>query len=159
MSSACSFIFMQIKKIFIRMVSRLHSLSNRGIRELGNGMFASTKRKFSKQVEHLEREFKISNRIYGMENELTICNRSFLNCGLPLNSKWVLHLSCRNEFDLQDKRARRTHCHVKVCSRRLVLKLRWHQLGNGLFLISSSRHQVELVLGSLGISGVVKYIY
>ena len=36
MSSACSFIFMQIKVIFIRMVSHLDSLWNRGTREPGN---------------------------------------------------------------------------------------------------------------------------
>ena len=39
MSSAYSFIFMQIKVIFIRMVSHLDSLWNRGTRELGNGLF------------------------------------------------------------------------------------------------------------------------
>ena len=39
MSSACSFIFMQIKVIFIRKVSHLDSLWNRGTRELGNGLF------------------------------------------------------------------------------------------------------------------------
>ena len=39
MSSACSFIFMQIKVIFIRMVLHLDSLWNRGTRELGNGLF------------------------------------------------------------------------------------------------------------------------
>ena len=38
MSSARSFIFMQIKVIFIRMVSHLDSLWNRGTRELGNGL-------------------------------------------------------------------------------------------------------------------------
>ena len=38
MSSACSFIFMQIKVIFIRMVSHLDSLWNRSTRELGNGL-------------------------------------------------------------------------------------------------------------------------
>ena len=38
MSSACSFIFIQIKVIFIRMVSHLDSLWNRGTRELGNGL-------------------------------------------------------------------------------------------------------------------------
>ena len=36
MSSACSFIFMQIKIIFIRIVSHLDLLWNRGTRELGN---------------------------------------------------------------------------------------------------------------------------
>ena len=41
MSSACSFIFMQIKVIFIRMVSHLDSLWNRGTRELGNGLLGS----------------------------------------------------------------------------------------------------------------------
>ena len=41
MSSACSFIFMQIKVIFIRMVSHLDSLSNRGTRDLGNGLLQS----------------------------------------------------------------------------------------------------------------------
>ena len=39
MSSACSFIFMQIKVIFIRMISHLDSLWNRGTREFGNGLF------------------------------------------------------------------------------------------------------------------------
>ena len=38
MSSACIFIFVQIKVIFIRMVSHLDSLWNRGTRELGNGL-------------------------------------------------------------------------------------------------------------------------
>ena len=38
MSSAFSFIFMQIKVIFIRIVSLLDSLCNRGTRELGNGL-------------------------------------------------------------------------------------------------------------------------
>ena len=38
-SFARSFIFMQIKIIFIRMVSHLDSLWNRGKRELGNGLF------------------------------------------------------------------------------------------------------------------------
>ena len=41
MSSACSFIFMQIKVIFIRMVSHLDSLWNRGTRELGNDLLYS----------------------------------------------------------------------------------------------------------------------
>ena len=41
MSSACSFIFMQIQTIFIRMVSHLHSLWNRGIRELRNGLLST----------------------------------------------------------------------------------------------------------------------
>ena len=40
MSSACSFIFMQIKVIFI-MVSQLDSLWNRGTREVGNGLLLS----------------------------------------------------------------------------------------------------------------------
>ena len=39
MSSACSFIFMRIKVIFKRMVLHLDSPWNRGIRELGNGLF------------------------------------------------------------------------------------------------------------------------
>ena len=39
MSSACSFIFMQIKVIFIRMVSHLDSLWNRGTRKLVHGLF------------------------------------------------------------------------------------------------------------------------
>ena len=38
MNSACSFIFMQIKVIFLRMISHLDSLWNRGPRELGNGL-------------------------------------------------------------------------------------------------------------------------
>ena len=40
MSSACSFIFMQIKVISIRMVSHLDSPWNRGTRELGNGLLS-----------------------------------------------------------------------------------------------------------------------
>ena len=44
MSSTCSFIFMQIKVIFIIMVSHLDSLWNRGTRELGNGLFKSASR-------------------------------------------------------------------------------------------------------------------
>ena len=39
MNSACSFIFMQIKAILIKMVSHLDSLGNRGARELGKGLF------------------------------------------------------------------------------------------------------------------------
>ena len=54
MSSARSFFFMQIKVIFIRMVSHLDSLWNRGTRELGNGLlndllgifFLQTQQKF-----------------------------------------------------------------------------------------------------------------
>ena len=38
MSSACSFIFMQVNVIFIRMVSHLDSFWNRGTRELENGL-------------------------------------------------------------------------------------------------------------------------
>ena len=38
MSSACGFIFMQIKVIFIRMVSHLNSLWDRSTRVLGNGV-------------------------------------------------------------------------------------------------------------------------
>ena len=38
MSFACNFFFMQIKVIFIRIVSHLDSLWNRGTRELGNGL-------------------------------------------------------------------------------------------------------------------------
>ena len=43
MSSACDFIFMQIKVIFIRMVSHLDSLWNGGTGELGNGLFTNTR--------------------------------------------------------------------------------------------------------------------
>ena len=39
MSFACSFIFMQVKVIFKRMVSHLDSLWSRSTRELGNGLF------------------------------------------------------------------------------------------------------------------------
>ena len=39
MNSACSFMFTQIKVIFIRLISHLDSLWNRGRRELGNGLF------------------------------------------------------------------------------------------------------------------------
>ncbi len=42
MSSACRFIFMQIKVIFIRMVSHLDLLWNRGTRELENGLLPAT---------------------------------------------------------------------------------------------------------------------
>ena len=42
MSSVRSFFFMQIKVIFIRMVSHLDSLWNRGTRELGNGLLDSS---------------------------------------------------------------------------------------------------------------------
>ena len=49
MSSACSFIFMEIKAIFIRMVSHLDSLWNRGTRELGNGLLFYV---FSQQTFH-----------------------------------------------------------------------------------------------------------
>ena len=38
MGSACSFILMQIQVLFIRIVSHLDSLLNRGTRELGNGL-------------------------------------------------------------------------------------------------------------------------
>ena len=38
---------MQIKVIFIRMVSHLDSLSNRGTRELGNGPFGTVKCKLA----------------------------------------------------------------------------------------------------------------
>ena len=41
MSCTCKFIFMQIKVIFIRMVSHLDPLWNRDTRELGNGLFVS----------------------------------------------------------------------------------------------------------------------
>ena len=41
MNSACSFIFMQIKVIFIRMVSHLDSPWNRGTRKLGNGLLSN----------------------------------------------------------------------------------------------------------------------
>ena len=42
MSSACSFIFMQIKVIFVRMVSHLDSLWNRGTWELGNDVWTNS---------------------------------------------------------------------------------------------------------------------
>ena len=45
MSSACSFIFMQIKVIFIRNVSHLDSLWNRGTRELGKGILSFQRRR------------------------------------------------------------------------------------------------------------------
>ena len=53
MSSARSFIFMQIKVIFKRMVSHLDSLWNRGTRKLGNGLFAR-KQKNTKMAAILE---------------------------------------------------------------------------------------------------------
>ena len=48
-SSACSFIFMQI--IFRRMVSHLHSLSNRATRELGTGLLWRSKSHFHRMNE------------------------------------------------------------------------------------------------------------
>ena len=49
MSSACSFIFMQIKVIFIRMVSHLDSLWNRGTRELGSDLLTLMRRNVIKK--------------------------------------------------------------------------------------------------------------
>ena len=46
MSSACSFICMQIKVIFIRIVLHLDSLWKRGTRELGNGLFMPYLKKY-----------------------------------------------------------------------------------------------------------------
>ena len=52
LSSARSFFFMQIKSIFIRMVSHLDSPWNRGTRDLGNGLLAL------KRVNLLRRQHK-----------------------------------------------------------------------------------------------------
>ena len=49
MSFACSFIFMQIKVISIRMVSHLDSFWNRGTRELGNGLL-NTRWKYKQTI-------------------------------------------------------------------------------------------------------------
>ena len=54
MSSACSLILSQINAIFIRMVSRLDSLWNRGTRELGNGIYS---------VYKIAREISRENRV------------------------------------------------------------------------------------------------
>ena len=54
MSSACSFIFMQIKVIFMRIyiiVSHLDSLSNRDSRELGNGLLTQLEQKYFVSVD------------------------------------------------------------------------------------------------------------
>ena len=58
MSSACSFIFMQIQTIFIRMVSHLDSPWNRGIRELGNGLLSTN------LVKHLLLVFFFAEMLY-----------------------------------------------------------------------------------------------
>ena len=50
MSSACSFIFMQIKVIFIRMVSHWDSFWNRGKRELRNSLLSGCEDDFSRLV-------------------------------------------------------------------------------------------------------------
>ena len=56
MSSPCSFIFMQIKVIFITMVSHLDSLWHRGTRELGNGLLCpwKDKKKWTDATQELE---------------------------------------------------------------------------------------------------------
>ena len=58
MKSACSFIFMQIQTIFIRMVSHLDSPWNRGIRELGNGLLSTN------LVKHLLLVFFFADLLY-----------------------------------------------------------------------------------------------
>ena len=54
MSSAGSFILMQIKVIFIRMVSHLGSLWNRGTRELGNGLLENDRQTIEKKMKNGE---------------------------------------------------------------------------------------------------------
>ena len=61
MSSACSFIFMYIKVIFIRMVLHLDSLWNRGTRELGNGLLVIWLRE--RKNEHFNKAVVSSNTV------------------------------------------------------------------------------------------------
>ena len=59
MSSSCSFIFMQIKFIFIRMVLHLESLWNRGVRELGNGLLKANWQKNGEVIERYSKLVKL----------------------------------------------------------------------------------------------------
>ena len=63
MSSACSFIFLQIKVIFIRMVSHLDSLWDRGTRDLGNGLLASLNSFGSKISFELSTQNEVNNKL------------------------------------------------------------------------------------------------
>ena len=71
MSSACSFIVMQIKVIFIRMVSHLNSLWNRGTRELGNGLlYLQQQLKRSQQIQLLHYLRSFSSHLQSVPNIL-----------------------------------------------------------------------------------------
>ena len=83
MSSACSFIFMQIKFIFIRMVSHVDSLWNRGTRELGNGLFRNCIKKIDKywrltMSDQLAEEFNLGK-----------CFMIFLIAWVTVISEWL----------------------------------------------------------------------
>ena len=72
MSSACRLIFMQINVIFIRMVSHLDSLWNRGTRELGNGLFSKCVRTFllcllKNQISRIRYDNLFGNKTIGRE--------------------------------------------------------------------------------------------
>ena len=54
MSSACSFIFIQIKVIFIRMVSHSDPFGNRGTRELENDLLHTVERTVTRQTHFLK---------------------------------------------------------------------------------------------------------
>ena len=64
MSSACSFILMQIKVIFITTVSHLDSFWNRGTRELGNGLLPFF---FPQRIT----SYICNNKCNGQRNKLT----------------------------------------------------------------------------------------
>ena len=64
MGSACSFIFMQIKVIFIRKVLHLDSLWNRGTRELWNGLLKKKKKKtFYRLLYYPDHFLKLTTKI------------------------------------------------------------------------------------------------
>ena len=116
MSSACSFIFMQIKLIFIRMVSHLDSLWNRGTRELGNGLLPIGFRAFSTESRDLLYSQPVMITFLGkaiaiwLQNLETKAARSkvtrlffcLLHSGLYLNVKCLLlqllQFSCQAKF-------------------------------------------------------------
>ena len=111
MSSACSLIFMQIKVIFIRMVSHLDSLWNRGTRELGNGPL---KTKTQKPYPFSDQNGQNPYPIYEQNGWITIPFRAAHNYIAPskpdtrrfsrgnyFSSLFVTHTSClENLYDL-----------------------------------------------------------
>ena len=72
MSSAYSSIFMQIKVIFIRMISHLDSLWNRGTRELGNGL------SLTRQIRVSTNTKKLVKKLARLEAN-SICHQQFAN--------------------------------------------------------------------------------